>query len=105
AGGARRPRRGGTAGPGKGSRPPPTSSVRPAAACCPPRRRSARHAAGRRTRRPHNEPMNRLKTTLLLGAMTGILLMVGELLAGRDGITLALLFAAVMNVGAWFFSD
>jgi heat shock protein HtpX len=49
--------------------------------------------------------MNRLKTTLLLGAMTGLLLLIGEVVAGRDGVTLALVFAAVMNVGAWFFSD
>jgi heat shock protein HtpX len=49
--------------------------------------------------------MNALKTTLLLGAMTGLLLAMGELLGGRDGLTLALLLAGVMNFGAWFWSD
>jgi heat shock protein HtpX len=49
--------------------------------------------------------MNALKTTFLLGAMTGLLLAMGELLGGRDGLTLALLLAGVMNFGAWFWSD
>ena len=41
--------------------------------------------------------MNALKTTLLLGAMTGLLLVVGGLLGGRDGMALALVMAGVMN--------
>ncbi len=49
--------------------------------------------------------MNSLKTTLLLGAMTGLLLFVGELMGGRDGMTIALLMAAVMNFAAFFWSD
>src|SRR4029079_17328304 len=49
--------------------------------------------------------MNALKTTFLLGAMTGLLLAMGELLGGRDGLSLALLLAGVMNFGAWFWSD
>jgi heat shock protein HtpX len=49
--------------------------------------------------------MNALKTTFLLGAMTGLLLAMGELLGGRDGMTLALILAGVMNFGAWFWSD
>jgi len=49
--------------------------------------------------------MNALKTTFLLGAMTGLLLAMGGLLGGRDGMTLALLLAGVMNFGAWFWSD
>jgi heat shock protein HtpX len=49
--------------------------------------------------------MNSLKTTLLLGAMTGLLLMVGELLGGRNGMTLALIMAGVMNFAAFFWSD
>jgi heat shock protein HtpX len=49
--------------------------------------------------------MNALKTTFLLGAMTGLLLAIGGLLGGRDGMTLALLLAGVMNFGAWFWSD
>jgi heat shock protein HtpX len=46
-----------------------------------------------------------MKTTLLLGAMTGLFLAIGEVLGGRDGLTLALLFAGLMNFGAFFWSD
>jgi heat shock protein HtpX len=49
--------------------------------------------------------MNALKTTFLLGAMTGLLLAMGEVFGGRNGLTLALLLAGVMNFGAWFWSD
>jgi heat shock protein HtpX len=49
--------------------------------------------------------MNAMKTTLLLGAMTGLLLFVGQLLGGRDGMTMALVMAGVMNFGALFWSD
>jgi len=49
--------------------------------------------------------MNTLKTTLLLGAMTGLLLAVGAALGGRSGMTFALVMAAVMNFGALFWSD
>jgi heat shock protein HtpX len=49
--------------------------------------------------------MNTAKSTLLLGAMTGLLLLVGEVLGGRGGMTMALVVAAVMNFAAWFWSD
>jgi heat shock protein HtpX len=49
--------------------------------------------------------MNTLKTTLLLGAMTGLLLAVGAALGGRSGMTLALIMAGAMNFAAWFWSD
>ena len=49
--------------------------------------------------------MNALKTTFLLGAMTGLLLAVGEVAGGRNGLTFALILAGVMNFGAWFWSD
>lgn len=49
--------------------------------------------------------MNFVKTTLLLGAMTGLLLAIGQLMGGRNGMTLALLMAGVMNFAALFFSD
>ena len=41
--------------------------------------------------------MNTLKTTLLLGAMTGLLLAIGQVMGGRNGMTLALIMAGVMN--------
>jgi heat shock protein HtpX len=46
-----------------------------------------------------------LKTTFLLGAMTGLLLALGEVFGGRDGMALALVLAGAMNFGAWFWSD
>jgi heat shock protein HtpX len=48
---------------------------------------------------------NGLKTALLLGALSGLLLLIGDLLGGSQGIMIALIFAAVMNVGSYWFSD
>lgn len=49
--------------------------------------------------------INQLKTVLLLGALTGILLLFGQLLGGISGLTVAFIFAIIMNVGSYFFSD
>lgn len=49
--------------------------------------------------------MNSLKTTLLLGGLTGILLVIGQVFGGQSGMVIALIFAAVMNFGAYWFSD
>ena len=49
--------------------------------------------------------MNRLKTLVLLAAMTALILAVGQMLGGRGGMMLALIFAAVMNLGSYWFSD
>jgi heat shock protein HtpX len=46
-----------------------------------------------------------MKTTLLLAVLTGLLLWVGEMLGGQQGMVMALLFAGVMNFVAYFFSD
>lgn len=48
---------------------------------------------------------NSVKTVLLLGLLTGVLLYGGELLAGRSGLYLGLAFAVVMNSSSYFFSD
>ncbi len=48
--------------------------------------------------------MNGLKTTLLLGAMTGLFLAIGSSF-GNQGLVLAFLFAAVFNFGSYWFSD
>jgi len=48
---------------------------------------------------------NNLKTTILLAAMTGLVLGIGELWGGQNGLILALVIAAVMNLGTYFFSD
>jgi len=48
---------------------------------------------------------NTLKTTILLGLLTGILLAFGKLLGGNVGMVFALIMAALMNFGSWYFSD
>jgi heat shock protein HtpX len=49
--------------------------------------------------------VNTLKTTLLLGALTGLLLFAGQAVGGRGGMTFALVMAAIMNFAAFFWSD
>ena len=46
-----------------------------------------------------------MRTTLLLGALTGLLMVFGQVLGGSQGVTIALIFAIVMNFGAYWFSD
>src|SRR5438094_1354370 len=48
---------------------------------------------------------NAFKTTLLLGLLTGLLMWVGQLVGGMQGMTLMLVFASVMNLGSYWFSD
>jgi heat shock protein HtpX len=48
---------------------------------------------------------NYFKTTLLLGLMTGLILVVGRALGGNQGMLLALGVAAVMNFVSYWFSD
>lgn len=48
---------------------------------------------------------NGLKTALLLGTLSGVLLLIGDMVGGPDGLMMAFLFAAVMNLGSYWFSD
>ena len=48
---------------------------------------------------------NVLKTTVLLGAMTGLLLMIGEVIGGGQGLVVGFGIAVVMNFGSYWFSD
>lgn len=48
---------------------------------------------------------NGVKTVLLLGALSGILLVIGELTGGSQGLMVAFLFAVVVNIGSYWFSD
>jgi heat shock protein HtpX len=48
---------------------------------------------------------NNLKTTVLLAGLTGLLLAIGQWWGGQRGLTMALVLAAVMNLGSYFFSD
>jgi heat shock protein HtpX len=49
--------------------------------------------------------MNQLKTLVLLAALTALLLWLGQLLGGRQGMVIALVLALVMNFGSYWFSD
>jgi heat shock protein HtpX len=48
---------------------------------------------------------NYFKTAVLLGVMTGLILVVGRALGGQQGMLLALVFAGVMNFVSYWFSD
>lgn len=49
--------------------------------------------------------MNGVKTALLLGLLSGLLLAGGELFAGRNGLYTALAIAVALNFFSYFFSD
>ncbi len=48
---------------------------------------------------------NQIRTVVLLGLLTGLLLWVGNLVGGMQGLTIALVFAVVLNFGSYWFSD
>jgi heat shock protein HtpX len=48
---------------------------------------------------------NGVKTALLLGLLSGILLVIGEMAGGSQGLVMAFFFAAIMNIGSYWFSD
>jgi heat shock protein HtpX len=48
---------------------------------------------------------NTLKTALLLGALSAILLSIGEMLGGAQGLVLGFLLVIAMNFGSYWFSD
>ena len=48
---------------------------------------------------------NGVKTVLLLGALSGLLLAIGDLIGGPSGLMYGLIVAAVMNLGSYWFSD
>jgi len=49
--------------------------------------------------------MNTVKTVLLLGILSGILLFGGEAIAGRNGLYVGLVLAVAMNFFSYFLSD
>lgn len=49
--------------------------------------------------------MNTIKTFFLMMVMSGLLILVGAMLGGEGGIIIAVVFAVVMNFGAYWFSD
>ncbi len=48
---------------------------------------------------------NTLKTTLLLGLLTGLILWFGQAVGGSQGMMMAFVFATIMNFGSYWFSD
>ena len=49
--------------------------------------------------------MNTLKTAFFLTLLTLLLVFIGRLLGGNAGMVIALVFAAIMNLGSYWFSD
>jgi heat shock protein HtpX len=49
--------------------------------------------------------MNTIKTGILLGALTGLLMLIGGWFGGQSGVVIAFFFAVVMNFGSYWFSD
>ena len=48
---------------------------------------------------------NQLKTTLLLAGMTALIMVIGNLMGGRQGMMIALVLAAGMNFFSYWYSD
>lgn len=46
-----------------------------------------------------------LRTTLLLGAMTGLIMAIGQFMGGSGGLMIAFVFAVIMNFSSYWFSD
>ena len=46
-----------------------------------------------------------IRTTLLLGALTGLIMGIGQWLGGPHGLLIAFAFALLMNFGSYWFSD
>jgi heat shock protein HtpX len=48
---------------------------------------------------------NQIRTTILLGALTALIVLIGRLLGGQQGMIIAFIFAAGMNFFSYWFSD
>jgi heat shock protein HtpX len=48
---------------------------------------------------------NGMKTALLLGALSGLLLLIGDLVGGVQGLQVMFVIAAIMNLVSYWFSD
>jgi len=47
----------------------------------------------------------RFRTTMLMALLTGLIVLMGRQLGGSNGMVLAFVLAAVMNIGSYWFSD
>jgi heat shock protein HtpX len=48
---------------------------------------------------------NMFKTTVLLAALTGLLVLIGDFFGGTTGMIIAFLFAVIINFGSYWYSD
>ena len=48
---------------------------------------------------------NSMRTVLLLGGLTALLIFIGGAAGGQSGMLIALILAGVMNIGSYWFSD
>ncbi|MBU1003958.1 MAG: zinc metalloprotease HtpX [Proteobacteria bacterium] len=48
---------------------------------------------------------SQLKTALLLGLLTGLLMLIGGAMGGRGGLVIAFVLAMAMNLGSYWYSD
>ena len=48
---------------------------------------------------------NTLKTTFLLALMTVLIILIGRMVGGQQGMVMAFVLAGVMNLGSYWFSD
>src|ERR1051325_33836 len=48
---------------------------------------------------------NTIKTAMLLGVLSALLLLIGEALGGAQGLVLGFMFAALTNFASYWFSD
>ncbi|MCK8601893.1 zinc metalloprotease HtpX [Desulfoferrobacter suflitae] len=48
---------------------------------------------------------NKFRTTLLLAVLTALIIFIGRLFGGSQGMVIAFVLAVVMNVGSYWFSD
>ncbi|MHC1728676.1 MAG: zinc metalloprotease HtpX [Syntrophobacteraceae bacterium] len=48
---------------------------------------------------------SRIRTTLLLAVLTALIIWFGKMVGGQSGMVIAFIFAVVMNMGSYWFSD
>ncbi|QAZ66152.1 hypothetical protein [Solidesulfovibrio carbinolicus] len=48
---------------------------------------------------------SRFKTVLLLGLLTGLILLIEQMVGGKEGLFIAIALVLAMNVGSYWFSD
>ena len=49
--------------------------------------------------------LNTIKTTFLLAIMTSFFIFIGQIIGGQSGMFIAFVFAAVMNIASYWYSD